>query len=95
MQRAHEKGLFDYTLHNLADHSVRNTRRVDDRPYGGGAGTLITIEPLVNCIREIMTLHGEMPILLMSPRGDILTQSSAMGLTQESERYIIICGHYE
>lgn len=82
MQRAHEKGLFDYTIYNLADHSVRNTRRVDDRPYGGGAGTLITIEPLVNCIRNITSTHGDMPIILMGPRGDMLTQSVASELSQ-------------
>ena len=53
MLKAQEKGFFRYHLHNLADWSVKNTRRVDDRPYGGGAGTIITIEPLTNCIRDI------------------------------------------
>ena len=68
MQRAQDKGLFGYLLHNLADYSVRNTRRVDDRPYGGGPGTLITVEPLANCLRYIQSEHGKMPILLTSPR---------------------------
>jgi tRNA (guanine37-N1)-methyltransferase len=95
MQRAHEKGLFDYTIHNLADYTVRNTRRVDDRPYGWGAGTLITIEPLVNCIRQIIELYGNMPIILMGPRGDMLDQPLCLDLSKESEQYIIICGHYE
>lgn len=54
MKQAQEKGLFRYFLHNLADFSIKNTRRVDDRPYGGGAGTIITIEPLTNCIRQIL-----------------------------------------
>jgi tRNA G37 N-methylase TrmD len=53
MQRAQDKGLFRYILHNLADYSVKNTRRVDDRPYGWGAGTLITVEPLAICLRDI------------------------------------------
>ena len=68
MQRAQDKGLFRYILHNLADYSVRNTRRVDDRPYGGGAGTLITVEPLAICLRDILSQYGKMPILLTSPR---------------------------
>lgn len=68
MKQAQEKGLFRYYLHNLADYSVRNTRRVDDRPYGGGAGTIITIEPLANCIRNIFKNFSEMPIFLMSPK---------------------------
>lgn len=54
MKKAQEKGLFEYKMYNLADWTVKNTRRVDDRPYGGGAGTIITIEPLTNCIREIL-----------------------------------------
>lgn len=57
MQRAQEKGLFRYSLYNLTDWTVRNTRRVDDRPYGGGPGTLITIEPLANCIRDIQSSY--------------------------------------
>lgn len=68
MQRAQDKGLFRYILHNLADYSVKNTRRVDDRPYGGGAGTLITIEPLTLCLRAIEREYGNTTILLTSPR---------------------------
>ncbi len=78
-KRAQEKGLFTYTLHNLTDWTVRNTRRVDDRPYGGGAGTIITIEPLTDALRDIMrefpTKDGSMmPIYLMAPTGNLLKQ---------------------
>ncbi len=95
MQRAQDKGLFVYKIYNLADYSVRNTRRVDDRPYGGWAGTLITIEPISNCLRDIESRYGKMPILLTSPRGDVLTQSLSYDLSRNSEQYTIICGHYE
>ena len=95
MKRAQEKGLFQYFVHNLADWSVKNTRRVDDRPYGGGAGTLITIEPLTNCIRQIQHEYGNMPILYVSPRGETLSQDYCHSLIENSEKYIIICGHYE
>ncbi len=95
MQRAQEKGLFRYVLHNLADYSVRNTRRVDDRPYGGWAGTLIMVEPLALCLRYIRDNHGEMPILLTSPRWQLLDQSLAGELSRSSGQYTIICGHYE
>ena len=57
MKRAQEKGLFQYTIHNLTDWTVKNTRRVDDRPYGGGAGTILTIEPLVQCLRDLTSQH--------------------------------------
>lgn len=95
MKRAQEKGLFRYILHNLTDWTVRNTRRVDDRPYGGGSGTIITVEPLTKALRDIQAEYGEMPILLMSPRGDTLSQSLCEEFQSSSEQYCIICWHYE
>lgn len=68
MKRAQEKGLFHYFVHNLTDWTVRNTRRVDDHPYGGGAGTIITVEPLTNALREIQEKYGKMEIIYFSPR---------------------------
>lgn len=95
MQRAQEKGLFRYFVYNLTDWTVRNTRRVDDRPYGGWAGTIITIQPLTRALREIFDVHGTMPILLMSPGGTLLDAEHAEKLAISSENYCIICGHYE
>lgn len=95
MQRAHSKGLFAYVLHNLTDWTVKNTRRVDDRPYWGWAGTILTIEPLVLCIRDIFSDYGEMPILLTSPKWEKLTQKISIDLSKKSNKYIIICWHYE
>lgn len=95
MKRAQEKGLFSYSLYNLTDWTVRATRRVDDRPYWWGAGTVITIEPLVSCLRDIIRRTGEIPILLMSPRGKVLSAEKSESLAHMSTEYIIICGHYE
>lgn len=95
MHRAQEKGLFGYMVHNLTDWTVRNTRRVDDRPYGGWAGTIITIEPLARALREIIEKYWEMPILLMSPGGTLLTAELSEKLAKKSTKYCIICGHYE
>jgi tRNA (guanine37-N1)-methyltransferase len=95
MQRAQEKGLFGYSVYNLTDWTVRNTRRVDDRPYGWWAGTVITIEPIVHALRDIMAEHGEMPILLMSPAGETLDAAMSESLATVSESYCIICWHYE
>lgn len=94
LQKAQEKGLFEYTLYNLADWTVKNTRRVDDRPYGGGSWTIITIEPLYNCITEILQKNSDMPIFYMSPRWEVITQKFLQKTTKESE-ILIICGHYE
>lgn len=95
MQRAQDKGLFRYVLHNLADYSVKNTRRVDDRPYGWGAGTLITIEPLTLCLRSIEHEYGITTILLTSPRWATLSQWISHNLSESVNNYTIICWHYE
>lgn len=97
MKRAQEKGLFEYRIHNLCDWTVRNTRRVDDRPYGWGAGTIITIEPLTYCLREIQEKYGQMLIYIMSPRWTLLDQKMAETLKNNTtnQPICIICGHYE
>ena len=53
MNRAQEKGVVEFHFHNLADYSVKNTRRSDDRPYGGFPGTILMAEPLYDVITEI------------------------------------------
>ena len=94
MLKAQEKGFFRYHLHNLADWSVKNTRRVDDRPYGGGAGTIITIEPLTNCIRDIEKKFWKMKKFLMSPRWETIHQEF-LEKNSKQKKILIICGHYE
>ncbi len=95
MKRAQEKGLFHYMIHNLTDWTVRNTRRVDDRPYGGWAGTILSIEPLTYALRAILQEYGDMKILYFSPRGILLDQLRAEKYAQIDTQYCIICGHYE
>ena len=95
MKRAQEKGLFHYAVHNLTDWTVRNTRRVDDHPYGWGAGTILTIEPLTLALRDLEEEYGKMAILYFSPRGDLHSQQRAEVFSVSEGRYCIICGHYE
>ena len=96
MKRAQEKGLFQYTLHNLTDWTVRNTRRVDDRPYGWFPGTILTIEPLAHALRDLEQMYGKMQYILPSPRWKILTQVTIEEQTKDSGvQYCIICPHYE
>ncbi len=95
MKRAQEKGLFRYTLHNLTDWTVKNTRRVDDHPYGWGAGTIITIEPLYNALIDLEKEFWKMKIIYPSPRGETLTQEKCASYAQSSVHYCLICGHYE
>ncbi len=98
MKRAQEKGLFRYVLHNLTDWTVRPTRRVDDRPYGWWAGTILSVEPLTHALRDLIALYGSIPIYFMSPTGTVLNQEILENLTEEnlvSWWCILICWHYE
>ncbi len=96
MKRAQEKGLFHYTIHNLTDWTVRNTRRVDDRPYGGLPGTILSVEPLSKALRDIENMYGKMRFILPTPRGKTITQETLDSYPKEDEsQYCIICPHYE
>ena len=96
MKRAQEKGLFRYTLHNLTDWTVRNTRRVDDRPYGWLPGTILSVEPLTHALRDIEKSYWTMPIYLPTPRGKILDQDTIEGIPKNIDsQCCIICPHYE
>lgn len=95
MKRAQDKGLFRYFVYNLTDWTVRNTRRVDDNPYGGGAGTILTIEPLAHALRDLREEHGTMEIIYFSPRGELHNQRLAEEYSWKAGNYCIICGHYE
>lgn len=96
-KRAQEKGLFRYFSYNLTDWTVRNTRRVDDRPYWWFPGTIITIEPLVNALRDIYKNYSEMPTYYMSPGWSMLKQEILEEISQNKKEgdICIICGHYE
>ena len=69
MGRAHSSGALESCFHNLADFSIRPTKRVDRRPYGGLPGMIIEPEPLAKAIEHIEKLEGRnLPKILLSPR---------------------------
>ena len=96
MRIAREKGLFEPIFYNLGDYSLQAQHRVDDKPYGGGAGALIQIEPMYRAITAIDP-ENKMKKIYLWPRGERLKQAKIEQLSdelQESE-CIILCGHYE
>jgi tRNA (guanine37-N1)-methyltransferase len=92
VKRAREKGLVDINVINLRDFTTDKHRSVDDRPYGGGPGMVMTPEPLVKAVESIKT--PESIVLLMAPQGEVFKQETACELKDESH-LIFICGHYE
>lgn len=93
--KAVERGLVQIVLHNLRDWSVGKHRQVDDRPYGGGPGMVLMVEPLVACI-EAVTAASELQsnLIFLTPQGRTFHQTIAEEFSQKS-RLILVCGRYE
>ena len=95
LKKAHEKNKFSYNLINFRDYANNKHQKVDDYPYGGGAGMVLTPQPVFDAVDAIMKDKQTKPrIVLMCPQGEPYTQKKAEELAQE-ENLIFICGHYE
>ena len=77
MKRAREGGKAEIHFHNPRDFSTNNYRQVDDYPYGGGAGMVMMIEPLDQCISQLKAQHEYDEVIYMTPDGETLNQSIA------------------
>lgn len=91
--KALAKGLFELDLHNIRDYSTDKHRRCDDYPFGGGAGMLMTPQPLHDCINAVDPERRARRIYL-SPKGQTLTQSKVVELSRQ-EALFFVCGAYE
>lgn len=95
LKRAHEQGYLQVVLHQLRDHTLDRHRKVDDYPFGGGAGMLMQAQPLFDNIEAILAKTPEKPhILYMSPSGSPLQQTNLEQLSHK-KHIVILCGHYE
>jgi tRNA (guanine37-N1)-methyltransferase len=95
LKRAQEKGLIEIRLHDIRDFTNDKHRTVDDAPYGGGAGMVMKVEPIIKAVRSLM--HGDEcneAVILMTPQGNLLTQDMVKSFAS-FEHLIFICGHYE
>ena len=93
--RAVEKGLLSLDTVNIRDFSVNKHNRVDDYPYGGGAGMVMQAEPVYLAYQSVAEKLPKKPkVLYMSPQGRVFNQRMAEELAQEDE-LVFLCGHYE
>ncbi len=90
--RAIRNGLVDIRYVNLRDFTHDRRKTVDDTPYGGGAGMVLAVEPLFECIESVATEKSR--VILMCPQGRRFRQADARRLSAE-EHLIFVCGHYE
>ena len=92
---ARRKGLLDVQLHDLRDWTTDAHRSVDDRPYGGGPGMVLKVEPVVKAVRDIQQqARPPARVLLTAPAGRRLEQAWVRELAREP-RLLIVAGHYE
>lgn len=94
MKRAREKGLLEVNVINLRDHTTYARAQVDDYQFGGGAGMVMMIEPLVNAIESLQQKIKYDEIIYLSPDGDTFSQKMANNLSMKNN-LMLICGHYK
>lgn len=94
LKRAQEKGIAEIVLHNLRDYGLGKHKQADDYAFGGGAGMVMMIEPIDNCIEALKAERTYDEIIYMSPDGEEFAQSTANQLSS-LKNIIILCGHYK
>lgn len=94
LNRARQNKQVSVQCINLRDYSTDKHRRVDDYQFGGGAGMVMMIEPIVNCIEKLKQQRSYDDIIYMSPDGELLTQPLANRYSLK-KNLLILCGHYK
>jgi tRNA (guanine37-N1)-methyltransferase len=94
MKRAQDKGHVEIYIHNIRDYSTDKHKNVDDYQYGGGAGMVLSIEPISTIIEKLKNERSYDDIIYMTPDGKVLEQSDCNSLSLK-ENLMILCGHYK
>lgn len=91
--KAQKNNLVQISLHNIRDYSLNKHKKVDDYPYGGGAGMVLCPQPIVDTIKSIKANNKGL-VVFLGPRGKSFNQQRAKELSEHKE-IIFLCGHYE
>lgn len=96
MKRAMEKEIIEVHVYNIRDYSTNKHKKVDDYPFGGGSGMLMTPQPIYDTYKHIVDTHNiKSPrVVYLTPKGQVYKQEIASDLSS-SEDIILLCGHYE
>ena len=94
INRAQKNNIVELHIHNLRDYSDNKQRSVDDYQYGGGAGMVMTIQPIDKCINTLKSQRDYDEIIFLSPDGHTLNQKICNKLSI-NENLILLCGHYK
>ena len=94
LKKAQENNIVDIQIHNLRDYSENKQKSVDDYQFGGGAGMVMNIQPIYNCIKELKSNNSYDEIIYLTPDGQKLNQSICNNLSLK-QNIILLCGHYK
>ena len=94
MKRAQEKGLLKVNVINLREYTNYARAQVDDYPFGGGAGMVMMIEPLVNAVESLKKERTYDEVIFLTPDGETFNQQTANQLSLK-KNLLLICGHYK
>lgn len=94
LKRAQQKGIVTVNVHDLREYGTGKHRSTDDYAFGGGAGMVMMIEPIDNCITKLKSERTYDEVIYMSPDGALFSQAIANELSL-TQNLIILCGHYK
>jgi len=94
LKNAQDDGLVEINIHDLRTWTKDKHKTADDRPFGGGTGMIIKVEPVYEALKSLKSKHKKPRIILLSPQGKVYSQKKAEQLSK-LEHIILIAGHYE
>jgi tRNA (guanine37-N1)-methyltransferase len=94
IKRAQKRKLVNIKIHNLRDFTNDKHKSVDDKPYGGGAGMVMTVEPIFKAVKKLKVRSSKTKVILFSPKGKKFDQAMAKRFSK-LDNLIMICGRYE
>lgn len=92
IKRAIDEKRVTINIHNFRDYTLDPHKKVDDTPYGGGVGMVLTCQPIFDCVKNLRS--DDSIVILMTPDGEVYKQKKAYELSKK-KHLILICGHYE
>jgi tRNA (guanine37-N1)-methyltransferase len=95
LKRAIQNNMISVSIHNLRNYTSDRHKTVDDYPYGGGAGMVMKPDPFFKIVESLWPEKEKRKVIMLSPRGRLFTQDTAMELSREEKDIIFLSGRYE
>ncbi|MBD3270583.1 tRNA (guanosine(37)-N1)-methyltransferase TrmD, partial [Candidatus Peregrinibacteria bacterium] len=90
---AQTKKLLELHIHDIREYTENKHGKVDDTPYGGGPGMVMSAQPIYDCLQKIKK-NNSGPVIFLTPSGEMLTQNKVKKMSK-LENFILLCGRYE